>query len=205
MADNLPEASIARYLQHDTSESQGTIKALAAVHNEAPEDGMSGKSLLHGPVSLHDKFIPPRCHQALVKYYNSQHLTPPAPHVYLPLDEAAPLDATFLSQATTYMRYVVVHGQRITASYRSHKDKPQSLNSTLMKAHINGQSMYGEVSSLFKHIQVGHPPIIFAGMLWFKTMNSIPIEDDIWANFDLPDPRKLEQPQTGRTILPSGV
>ncbi|KAF8481366.1 hypothetical protein JB92DRAFT_3132926 [Gautieria morchelliformis] len=60
---------------------------------------------------------------------------------------------------------------------------PLDINASLVKAQLNDKLLYGEITSIFEHLQPGYPPFLFAEIRWFKTLQDCPLETDVWADF----------------------
>jgi hypothetical protein len=131
-------------------------------------------------VSDHSCSIPPVSDRAISAHYNKASSISNAPHIFLPLDLSAPRNAAYLSLKAVHYRYVIRQGHRYTTSTSGAQGA--SLNSSLVKARINNTWLYGEITSIFKHHQLGHSPTLFVEMSWFDTLYEIPLVHNVWAN-----------------------
>jgi hypothetical protein len=41
---------------------------------------------------------------------------------------------------------------------------------------------YGQIVSLFEHSQPTRDPTLFAEVTWFETLDTVPIQEDVWAD-----------------------
>ncbi|KAF8465474.1 hypothetical protein JB92DRAFT_3295236 [Gautieria morchelliformis] len=94
---------------------------------------------------------------------------------------SAPPSARYLTARATYYRYVILNGQQYTTAPRD--SETRASNASLVKAQLNDKLLYGEITSIFEHLQQGYPPFLFAEIRWFKTLQDCPLETDVWADF----------------------
>ena len=193
---------------------------MAAAHEEALADGhlfyfpylsscvlmyliaLSASYLVRGPVSKHASTIPPRCQKALATFYNNLQVYPPAPKTYLALDMTAPRGAVFLFRAATFYCHIICAGRRFTTTHRDGDSELRTAHSALVKVRINDTWLYGEILTIFEHIQPGHLPTLFAEMLWFNTLEDLdaPTISQIWESLYVPSTSlPLANPKSSRS------
>jgi hypothetical protein len=136
--------------------------------------------VIRGPLIKNRNFIPKSSHQALAAYYNNNATGSNLPQIYLALDRAAPLNARFLSPAANYHRYVIRTGRRFTST--SSDEDTTTRSSSLVKACVKEEWKYGQIVSLFEHSQPTRDPTLFAEVTWFETLDTAPIQEDVWAD-----------------------
>ncbi|KAF8515086.1 hypothetical protein JB92DRAFT_89146 [Gautieria morchelliformis] len=122
------------------------------------------------------KVTPRTADRALLAHYKDIGGASP---LYLPLDMSAPPSAHYLTSRATYYRYVILNGRRYTTA--PHNSETRASNASLVKAQLNDKSLYGEITSIFEHLQPGYPPFLFAEIRWFKTLQDCPLETDVYA------------------------
>ena len=136
--------------------------------------------IIRGPVVKAWKTIPPTADRAIIAQYERLVEGTDTPRLYLPLDSSAPPNALYLSSRATYYRYVIRDGRRFTTRPLNAQARPS--NSSLIRAHINNDWMYGEIISIFDHAQAGYEPILFMEIFWFRTLTQVPTASNVWAD-----------------------
>ena len=145
---------------------------------------MTIEGFCRGPVSMHRNTIPPSSRRFLADYYNST-CSQGTPLVYLPSDPIVPEEGQFISRPGTYFKYIIRQGRRITASAcdDTNLNSERLLHSSMVKVRVDNNWKYGQILSIFEHLQSGHCPTIFAEIRWFKTLpdNRTPLGYNPWA------------------------
>lgn len=135
--------------------------------------------IIRGPVVKAWKTLPPTADHAIIAQYKRLVEGTDTPRLYLPLDSSAPPNTSYLSSRATYYRHVIRNGRRFTPQPLN--TQARATNSSLIRACINNEWMYGEIISIFEHAQAGYEPILFTEIFWFHTLTQVPTASNVWA------------------------
>ena len=136
--------------------------------------------IIQGPVIKTQKTIPSTADCAILAQYDKLVEGTDTARLYLPLDISAPSNTLYLSSRATYYHYVICDGRRFTI--RPLNAQARASNSSLIRAQINNEWMYGEIVSIFDHAQPGYEPILFVEIFWFHTLTQVPTASNVWED-----------------------
>ncbi|KAG1736607.1 hypothetical protein EDD22DRAFT_787473, partial [Suillus occidentalis] len=131
-----------------------------------------------GPASTHPQRLNDSVRAALHSQYNARH--PHSVHYALALNP--PPQSLPLNDFAVFYDFALLDGRRITPASKSTRE---SFGSSLVKARVGPDFYYGEIISIFSHVQpnAADGSQLQAEFRWMKELALSPVQDDPWSEF----------------------